>query len=72
MTPCRVGSERASRRITIAASLRYGRLSIIPAVPCERPSQGSVTCAANGMQPSAASASAAARTSRCTSQWPVW
>ena len=42
ITPRRVGSERISRRSTIAASLRYGRLSIMPAVPCVRPSHGSV------------------------------
>ena len=41
----RVGSERISRRNTIAASLRYGRLSNMPVVPCVRPSQGSVTIA---------------------------
>ena len=41
-TPRRVGSERISRRRTIAASLRYGRLSIMPVVPCVRPSHGSV------------------------------
>ncbi len=32
-TPLRVGSERARRRITRAASLRYGRLSNMPGVP---------------------------------------
>ena len=41
ITPAAVGSERISRRITIAASLRYGRLSNIPVVPCVRPSHGS-------------------------------
>ena len=50
-TPARVGSERISRRKTIAASLRYGRLSIMPVVPCVRPSHGSVQEPANGMQP---------------------
>ena len=40
-TPARSGSERTSRRKTIAASLRYGRLSNMPAVPWVRPSHGS-------------------------------
>ena len=43
ITAWRVGSERISRRKTIAASLRNGRLSNIPSVPWLRPSQGSVT-----------------------------
>ena len=72
MTPRRVGSERISRRSTIAASFRYGRLSIMPVVPCVRPSQGSVTKPANGMSPRARSSSAAACISSPTSQWPVW
>ena len=42
MTPRRVGSDRISRRNIVAASLRYGRLSNMPVVPCVRPSQGSV------------------------------
>ena len=42
ITPARVGSERISRRMTIAASLRYGRLSNMPVVPCVRPSHGSL------------------------------
>ena len=42
MTPDRRGSERISRRIVIAASLRYGRLSNMPVVPCVRPSHGSL------------------------------
>jgi len=42
-TPRRVGSERMRRRNTMAASLRYGRLSSMPAVPLVRPSQGSLT-----------------------------
>ena len=46
-----VGSDRISRRNTVAASFRYGRLSNIAAVPCERPSHGSVQEAANGMAP---------------------
>ena len=41
ITPHRRGSERMSRRKTSAASLRYGRLSNMPVVPCVRPSQGS-------------------------------
>ena len=68
MTPDRRGSDRISRRIVIAASLRYGRLSNMPVVPCVRPSHGSLTYAANGTTPSARSASAAARTSRPISQ----
>ena len=47
-TPLRRGSDRIKRRKTMAASLRYGRLSIIPAVPWVRPSQGSETMPANG------------------------
>lgn len=42
-TARRVGSERINRRITTAASLRYGSESNLPVVPCERPSQGSET-----------------------------
>ena len=41
-TPDAVGSDRISRRITIAASLRYARLSNMPVVPCVRPSHGSL------------------------------
>ena len=52
-TPRRVGSERISRRNTIAASLRYGRLSNMPVVPCVRPSHGSVHEPANGIAPRA-------------------
>ena len=52
-----VGSDRISRRSTIAASLRYGRLSNMPAVPCVRPSHGSVTAPANGTHPSRCSSS---------------
>ena len=70
ITPRRVGSERISRRRTMEASLRYGKLSIMPVVPCVRPSQGSVQKPANGMQCSARSSSAAAFISRATSQWP--
>ena len=43
ITPARRGSDRISRRMVIAASLRYGRLSNIPTVPWVRPSQGSLT-----------------------------
>ena len=48
MTPLAVGRERAWRRKTCAASLRYGRESIIPVVPCVRPSHGSEQNVANG------------------------
>ncbi len=41
-TPRRVGSERIRRPKMLAASLRYGRESNIPVVPCVRPSHGSV------------------------------
>ncbi len=71
-TPRRVGNERMRRRRTVAASLRYGRLSNMPVVPCERPSHGSETKAANGTPPACFSSRAAACTSRPTSQWPVW
>ena len=71
-TPRQVGSERISRRITIAASLRYGSESSIPAVPLVRPSHGSLTAAANGIAPSEDISRAAASTSRPISQWPVW
>ena len=47
-TPLRVGSERMSRRSTMAASLRNGSESIMPVVPCVRPSQGSVQAPAKG------------------------
>ena len=50
-TPLRVGSDRISRRKIVAASLRYGRLSNIAGVPCDRPSHGSVHDAANGIIP---------------------
>ena len=43
----------------------------MPGVPCVRPSQGSVQYAANGRPPDSRIVSAAARTSRPTSQWPV-
>ena len=52
-TPRRVGSDRISRRKTVAASLRNGRLSNIAVVPCDRPSHGSVHAAANGIAPAA-------------------
>ena len=55
-TPLRVGSERIRRRSTMAASLRYARLSIIPVVPCVRPSQGSEQKPAKGRQPSSVAA----------------
>lgn len=42
-TPRLVGSDRMSRRNTIAASLRYGSESNMPAVPWVRPSHGSET-----------------------------
>ena len=71
-TPLAVGSERICRRITIAASLRNGRLSNIPVVPCVRPSHGSLQYAANGIAPAPRSVSAASRTSSPISQWPVW
>ena len=71
ITPARLGSERISRRMTIAASLRYGRLSNMPVVPCVRPSQGSLHVAENGSTPSARRVSAASRTSRPISQCPV-
>ena len=44
----------------------------MPAVPCVRPSHGSVTAPAKGMQRSLANSSAAAFTSSPTSQWPEW
>ena len=57
-TPTRCGSERISRRITMAASLRYGSESNMAVVPCERPSQGSETKPANGRQPWSVSSAA--------------
>ena len=54
ITPARPGSDRIRRRKMTAASLRYGRLSNIPAVPCVRPSHGSLQYAANGTTPSRA------------------
>ena len=44
----------------------------MPAVPCERPSQGSVQKPANGVKPRCVSSRAAASISRPTSQWPLW
>ncbi|TWH05087.1 hypothetical protein L613_006400000110 [Pseudoxanthomonas taiwanensis J19] len=70
-TPRRVGSERTRRRMVIAASLRYGRLSNMPVVPWVRPSHGSEHITENGRPPLAANVSAAARTRRSISQWPV-
>ena len=49
ITPLRVGSDRISRRMVTAASLRYGRLSNMPVVPCERPSHGSEQNPAKGI-----------------------
>jgi hypothetical protein len=54
-----------------AASLRYGSESIMPVVPCVRPSQGSVQAPAKGVARSAFNSRAASATSRPTSQWPV-
>ena len=71
-TPARVGNDRISRRSTVAASLRYGKLSNMPTVPWVRPSHGSVTAPANGMHFCRCNSSAAAFTSRPTSQWPEW
>ena len=71
-TPWRVGSERMRRRKTMAASLRYGSESNIPAVPCVRPSHGSETQPAKGMPFNRLNSRAAASTSRPISQCPVW
>ena len=57
-TPTRCGNERISRRITMAASLRYGSESNIAVVPCDRPSHGSETKPANGRKPRPVSSSA--------------
>ena len=71
--PARRGSERISRRIVIAASLRYGRLSNMPVVPCVRPSHGSLHVRRRtARRPPRAASAAASRTSRPISQWPVW
>jgi hypothetical protein len=71
MTPLRIGKERMRRRKTEAASLRNGRESSIPAVPCVRPSHGSVQYAANGTAPSDFNVRAASLTNSPTSQCPV-
>ena len=71
ITPLRVGSERISRRNTMDASLRYGSESNMPAVPCVRPSHGSVQAPANGTARSSFNSRAASATSRPTSQCPV-
>jgi hypothetical protein len=71
MTPLRVGSDRISRRSTIAESFRNASESNIPLVPCVRPSHGSVTNPANGTIPRALNSRAAACISRPTSQCPV-
>jgi hypothetical protein len=70
--PTAVGSERMSRRITLAASFRYGRLSNIAVVPWLRPSHGSLHWTAKGTPPCSRSVSAARRTSSPISQCPVW
>ena len=70
-TPRRVGSERINRRKTIAASLRYGRLSIMPVVPCVRPSHGIGAIAGKRHAPRPRISFAAAFISRPTSQCPV-
>jgi len=67
-TPARNGRERASRRNSMAASFRYGRLSNMPAVPWVRPSQGSEQKPATGMAWSRRNSWAAACTSRPSSQ----
>ncbi len=72
ITPLPVGSERIRRRSTIAASLRKGRESSIPAVPCVRPSHGSVQAPAKGTACRAFNSRAASATSKPTSQCPVW
>ena len=71
ITPLAVGRERMSRRITIAASLRYGSESNIPAVPCVRPSHGSLQKPAKGSAPCERRVIAASRTSSPISQCPV-
>ena len=71
ITPRRVGSDRISRRSTIAASLRKGSESSMPAVPWVRPSHGSVQAPAKGTQRCVRSSRAASATSSPTSQWPV-
>ncbi len=65
------GQRPHQPRSTIAASLRNGSESIIPVVPCVRPSQGSVHAPANGTARSAFNSRAASATSRPTSQCPV-
>lgn len=72
ITARRVGRERIRRRNTIAASLRYGRESNMPCVPCERPSHGSLTKAANGIPPLRVISFAAACICMPISQCPVW
>ena len=72
ITPARVGWLRIKRRMTWLESLRYGRLSNMPTVPCVRPSHGSVTAPANGRHRNRANSSAAAFTSNPTSQCPEW
>ena len=72
ITPRRVGRLRMSRRSTVAASLRNGRLSNMPVVPWVRPSQGSVTAPANGTHNHFWNSSAAALTNSPTSQCPEW
>ena len=68
ITPLRRGSDRINRRITMAASLRYGSESNIPLVPWVRPSQGSLTKAAKGTPSNSVIRSAAALTNNPTSQ----
>ena len=71
--PCASAASGSAGGSTCAASLRYGRLSIMPVVPCVRPSHGSVTEAGERHARRArCNSSAAACISRPTSQWPVW
>ena len=72
MTPRAVGRDRAWRRNTWAASLRYGRESIMPVVPWVRPSQGSEQNVANGRPLRRSNSLAAALTIDASSKCPVW
>ena len=71
ITPRAVGRDRACRRKTTAASLRYGSESIMPVVPCVRPSHGSEQNVANGRAFRLRSSSDAAETMVDSSKCPV-
>ena len=69
--PLAVGKDRACLLKTCAASFLYGSESIIPVVPCVRPSHGSEHMRENGIVLASLNSRAAASTCNANSKWPV-